>query len=110
MTSYSVHDVLTGLMTAFIARTVARSAVQVAATHDKYVHADECEQLHTSLQAAVDAGDRGSSLHWIPGGHATAFVWQKEYFVQHCADAAEKAAAAWSRWESAQDGTKGLAR
>lgn len=46
---------------------------------------------------------RGCSLHWIPGGHVTAFAWQKDYFVPHCVDAAEKAAAVWGKWASTQD-------
>lgn len=103
------------------------SVVQVAATHDKYVHDYECEQLYRSLQAAVvlpdngvdGSGESGSSagndhagdgagsnvsevriapLQWLPGGHATAFLWQKDYFVPYCVQAARTGQAAWDKW------------
>lgn len=62
------------------------SLVQVSASDDHVISAQEGEQLYEVLSQAV-VQDGLSRVEWISGGHASSFVWRQTVFLPACADA-----------------------
>jgi len=69
--------------------------VQVAASDDHFVSADEGAQLFDSLQRAVRP-DGHCELQWVPGGHGWAFVNLEKMFVPACVAAIDKTESTWN--------------